>query len=257
MTSSMSTDWRCSGVNVGDWTTVVWQKTFLNQHFGKSLHSQTTMWVSGLKISDGIRKDRKKSFVVTQRRPEFRGVLTTASHRGSVWRTAVVPVPRANPQRHVKMTGEGGDTVGADVPWGFAHLSQVREEIKEPTAAGESSAYCNIIHWQNSKQAESEGSVGGSFFFCFVSLLHHKTKLFHHRPTWWESRESLHCWMKLLSALAYIQREEEEGGGYSLSSSFPKSRLSMLLPCPWMVTVEMQRRRCVVGWMDADRLNAF
>lgn len=37
------------------------------------------------------------------------------------------------------------------------------------------------------------------------------------------------------------------GGGYSVSSSFPKSRLSMLLPCPWMVTVEMQRRRCVVG----------
>lgn len=210
---------------------------------------------------ENIRRDPKrseKSFVVTQRRPEFRGVLTTASHRGSVWRTAVVPVPRANPQRHVKMTGEGGDTVGADVPWGFAHLSQVREEIKEPTAAGESSAYCNIIHWQNSKQAESEGSVGGSFFFCFVSLLHHKTKLFHHRPTWWESRESLHCWMKLLSALAYIQREEEEeGGGYSVSSSFPKSRLSMLLPCPWMVTVEMQRRWCVVGWMDADRLNAF
>lgn len=210
---------------------------------------------------ENIRRDPKrseKSFVVAQRRPEFRGVLTTASHRGSVWRTAVVPVPRANPQRHVKMTGEGGDTVGADVPWGFAHLSQVREEIKEPTAAGESSAYCNIIHWQNSKQAESEGSVGGSFFFCFVSLLHHKTKLFHHRPTWWESRESLHCWMKLLSALAYIQREEEEeGGGYSVSSSFPKSRLSMLLPCPWMVTVEMQRRRCVVGWMDADRLNAF
>lgn len=123
---------------------------------------------------ENIRRDPKrseKSFVVAQRRPEFRGVLTTASHRGSVWRTAVVPVPRANPQRHVKMTGEGGDTVGADVPWGFAHLSQVREEIKEPTAAGESSAYCNIIHWQNSKQAESEGSVGGSFFFLFCFFI--------------------------------------------------------------------------------------
>lgn len=214
MTSSMSTDWRCSGVNVGDWTTVVWQETFLNQHFGKSLHSQTTMWVSGLKISDGIRKDRKKSFVVTQRRPEFRGVLTTASHRGSVWRTAVVPVPRANPQRHVKMTGEGGDTVGADVPWGFAHLSQVREEIKEPTAAGESSAYCNIIHWQNSKQAESEGSVGGSFFF-FVLFLYCITRPSFFITVQHDGRAGKVCtaeWNCCLLWLTFSGRRRRRGG---------------------------------------------
>lgn len=166
---------------------------------------------------ENIRRDPKrseKSFVVAQRRPEFRGVLTTASHRGSVWRTAVVPVPRANPQRHVKMTGEGGDTVGADVPWGFAHLSQVREEIKEPTAAGESSAYCNIIHWQNSKQAESEGSVGGSFFF-FVLFLYCITRPSFFITVQHDGRAGKVCtaeWNCCLLWLTFSGRRRRRGG---------------------------------------------
>ena len=144
-------------------------------------------------------------------------------------------------------------------PRGSAHLSQVREEIKEPTAAGESSAYCNIIHWQNSKKVESEESVSGSFFFE-VLFLYCITRLSFFITIQLDGRAVKVCTAELNCCLLWLTFSGRGGvgvGGYSVSSSFPKSRLSVLLPCPWMVTVEMQRRWCVAGWMDMDRLNAF